>query len=157
MYVCYMLLNKYSILNEWQWHQLGNMQVCTSLQIANHASTPPLSYASDNSTETDNLLCMVYFHLHFEQIQQGKVQAETAGRMFGRQGQHVDASRRHIVPHLAPATVCHQKCAAAHELLSESPQPAQCPELHWLSMPSASPENTYNTNHNMIRLYLSVH
>jgi len=30
--------------NEWQWHQLGHMQVCTSLQIDNHASTPPLSF-----------------------------------------------------------------------------------------------------------------
>jgi len=29
--------------NEWQWHQLGRMQVCTSLQTDNHASTPPLS------------------------------------------------------------------------------------------------------------------
>jgi len=29
---------------EWQWHQLGNMQVCTSLQTDNHASTPPLSF-----------------------------------------------------------------------------------------------------------------
>jgi len=28
--------------SEWQWHQLGHMQVCTSLQIDNHASTPPL-------------------------------------------------------------------------------------------------------------------
>jgi len=28
---------------EWQWHQLGHMQVCTSLQTDNHASTPPLS------------------------------------------------------------------------------------------------------------------
>jgi len=24
--------------NEWQWHQLGRMQVCTSLQTDNHAS-----------------------------------------------------------------------------------------------------------------------
>jgi len=30
--------------NEWQWHQLGCMQVCTSLQTDNHASTPPLSF-----------------------------------------------------------------------------------------------------------------
>ena len=29
--------------SEWQWHQLGHMQVCTSLQTYNHASTPPLS------------------------------------------------------------------------------------------------------------------
>jgi len=30
--------------SEWQWHQLGHMQVCTSLQTDNHASTPPLKY-----------------------------------------------------------------------------------------------------------------
>jgi len=29
---------------EWQWHQLGHMQVCTSLKTDNHASTPPLSF-----------------------------------------------------------------------------------------------------------------
>ena len=29
---------------EWQWHQLGHMQVCTSFQTDNHASTPPLSF-----------------------------------------------------------------------------------------------------------------
>jgi len=29
---------------EWQWHQLGDMQVCTSLQTDNHASTSPLSF-----------------------------------------------------------------------------------------------------------------
>jgi len=30
--------------SEWQWHQLGQMQVCTSLQTDNHASTQPLSF-----------------------------------------------------------------------------------------------------------------
>jgi len=30
--------------SEWQWHQLGHMQVCTSLQTENHASTSPLSF-----------------------------------------------------------------------------------------------------------------
>ena len=30
--------------SEWQWHPLGHMQVCTSLQPDNHASTPPLSF-----------------------------------------------------------------------------------------------------------------
>jgi len=30
--------------SEWQWHQLGHMQVCTSLQTDNRASTPPLSF-----------------------------------------------------------------------------------------------------------------
>ena len=27
---------------QWQWHQLGHMQVCTLLQTDNHASNPPL-------------------------------------------------------------------------------------------------------------------
>jgi len=31
--------------SEWQWHQLDHMQVCTSLQEDNHASTPPLSFS----------------------------------------------------------------------------------------------------------------
>jgi len=30
--------------SEWQWHQLGHMQVCTSLQTDNHASTPLFSF-----------------------------------------------------------------------------------------------------------------
>jgi len=30
--------------SEWQWHRLGHMQVCTSLQTDNHASTPPLNF-----------------------------------------------------------------------------------------------------------------
>ena len=30
--------------SEWQWHQLGHMQVCISLQTDNHASTPTLSF-----------------------------------------------------------------------------------------------------------------
>jgi len=31
---------------KWQWHQLGHMQVCTSLQTDNHASTPPAHHHS---------------------------------------------------------------------------------------------------------------
>jgi len=30
--------------SEWQWHQLGHMQVCTLLQTENNASNPPLSF-----------------------------------------------------------------------------------------------------------------
>jgi len=30
--------------SEWLWQQLGHMQVCTSLQTDNHASTSPLSF-----------------------------------------------------------------------------------------------------------------
>jgi len=52
---------------EWQWHQLGHMQVCTLLQIDNHAGTPPLSFlqagcpycrptnqSTDNNNNTNN-------------------------------------------------------------------------------------------------------
>jgi len=30
--------------SEWQWHQLGHMQVRTLLQTDNHASAPPLNF-----------------------------------------------------------------------------------------------------------------
>ena len=30
--------------SEWQWNQLGHMQVCISLQTDNHNNTPPLSF-----------------------------------------------------------------------------------------------------------------
>jgi len=30
--------------SEWQWQQLGRMQVSTSIQTDNNASTPPLSF-----------------------------------------------------------------------------------------------------------------
>jgi len=30
--------------SEWQWRQLGHMQVCISIQTDNHASTPPLKF-----------------------------------------------------------------------------------------------------------------
>ena len=31
--------------SEWQWYQLGRMQVCTPLQTDSHTSTPPLSFS----------------------------------------------------------------------------------------------------------------
>jgi len=31
-------------IGECQWHQLGHVQVCTSFQTDNHASTPPLTF-----------------------------------------------------------------------------------------------------------------
>jgi len=30
--------------SEWQWHQLGHMQLCTLLQTDNHANTSPLKF-----------------------------------------------------------------------------------------------------------------
>jgi len=37
---------------EWQWHQLGHVQVCTLLQADNHASTPPLSFYRPDALPT---------------------------------------------------------------------------------------------------------
>jgi len=34
---------------EWQWHQLGHMQVCTSLKTDYHTNTPPLSFYRPNA------------------------------------------------------------------------------------------------------------
>jgi len=54
---------------EWQWLQLGRMQVCTSLQRDNHASTPPLRYIIFKQyRQVDKL------HLHV-QIKQGSISA----------------------------------------------------------------------------------
>jgi len=36
--------------SEWQWHQLGYMQVCTSLQTDNHTSTPTFSFFKGRMT-----------------------------------------------------------------------------------------------------------
>jgi len=30
--------------SEWQWHQLGHMQICTLPQTNNHTSTPLISF-----------------------------------------------------------------------------------------------------------------
>jgi len=37
-------LSRTTRVSKRQWHQLGHMQICTSLQTNNHASTPPLSF-----------------------------------------------------------------------------------------------------------------
>jgi len=44
------ILLKQETLSGWQWHQLGHMQVCTSLQTDNHASTPPLGFLQAGCT-----------------------------------------------------------------------------------------------------------
>ena len=69
--------------SEWQWHQLGHMQVCTSLQTDNHASTLPLSFLQagcpscrpTNSVKalkanTSIVLKHKYNHLNLQQILQ---------------------------------------------------------------------------------------
>ena len=66
--------------SEWQWHQLGHMQVCTSLQTDNHTSTPPLCFLQagcpscrpTNSVKaleahiyTHSYICLVVFNMKY--------------------------------------------------------------------------------------------
>jgi len=61
--------------SEWQWHQLGHMQVCTSLHTDNYGSTPPLSFFTGRmpflpsnqqrqSTEDNSLRLRTLFTIH---------------------------------------------------------------------------------------------
>jgi len=38
------LLEQETASGEWQWHQLGQMQICTLTQTHNHVNIPPLSF-----------------------------------------------------------------------------------------------------------------
>jgi len=58
--------------SEWQWHQMGHMQVYTSLQTDNHASTPPLSFftgripflpPNQQPQSTEGCCCLMQFEL----------------------------------------------------------------------------------------------
>jgi len=57
-----------AIDSEWQWHQLGHMQVCTSLQTDNHASTPPPSFlqAGCPSCHWTNSVKALKAHTHIQ-------------------------------------------------------------------------------------------
>ena len=63
--------------SEWQWQQLGHMQVCTSLQTDDHASTPPLSFftgrmpflppnqqrqSTEGTTTTFHRVCIIKYY-----------------------------------------------------------------------------------------------
>jgi len=56
--------------SEWQWHQLGHMQVCTSLQTDDHASTPLLSFLQagcPSCRPTDSVKALkdnIHIHTH---------------------------------------------------------------------------------------------
>ena len=59
--------------SDWQWHQLDHMQVCTSLQTDNHASTPPLSFLqagcpSCHPTNSIKALKALYPHTQAQKI-----------------------------------------------------------------------------------------
>ena len=53
--------------SEGQWHQLGRMQVCTSLQTDNHARTPQLSFYRPDALScrpTNSVKALKAMHTH---------------------------------------------------------------------------------------------
>ena len=61
--------------SEWQWHPLGHMQICISLQSDNHASTPPLSFLQagcPSCRPTNSVKALkAWMYNHWLQIYQG--------------------------------------------------------------------------------------
>jgi len=58
--------------SEWQWHPLGHMQVRTSLQTDNHASTPPLSFSQagcPSCSPTNSVKALKAIVLYFTALQ----------------------------------------------------------------------------------------
>jgi len=51
--------------SEWQWHQLGHMQVSTSLQTDNHASTSSLNNATCHHTAENSRLPSRFWFSYF--------------------------------------------------------------------------------------------
>jgi len=54
--------------SEWQWHQLGHTQVCTSLQTDNHASTPPLSFLQAGCPSCPSFKALKAIHYTYNTI-----------------------------------------------------------------------------------------
>ena len=70
--------------SEWQWHQLSHMQVCTSLQTDNHASTLPLMLVGKTATfflqyfsASINIVKMSYFLKQCKCLRVGKKNGAT--------------------------------------------------------------------------------
>jgi len=50
--------------SEWQWHQLGHMQVCTSLQTDNHTAEVCQNCGQFQVLQHNTLYYKNYFHEH---------------------------------------------------------------------------------------------
>ena len=76
--------------SEWQWDQLDHMQVCTSLETDNHASTPPLSFLQagcpscrpTNSVKALKAVMMVYKSVYYYYYTFGHAMDASGGIMF---------------------------------------------------------------------------
>ena len=50
--------------SEWQWHQLGHMQICTLLQTNNNDSTPPPKYVATLYCNLSLVTCFLTLMFH---------------------------------------------------------------------------------------------
>ena len=90
--------------SEWQWHQLGRMQVCTSLQTDNHASTPPLIFF------TGWMLC--------------DIRNQTVNKPFSRAVRTMAScscvgAQTRTATTLQPQTITHKMTSARQQILSK--------------------------------------
>ena len=98
---------KTSLDTEWQWHQLGHMQICTSPQRDKHASTPPLGFwPTVLSVEplVHCVVCLSVSSVTFCIVVKRYISAKNCLKeRIGNQGQKVDfLSRRHISTSVSP-------------------------------------------------------
>jgi len=74
--------------SEWHWHQLGHMQVCTSLQTDNHASTQllkvfyrpdalPAAQPTASKTEGTSTQGTLYLDIYLKYLNKMKSKAQT--------------------------------------------------------------------------------
>jgi len=71
--------------SEWQWHQLGHMQVCSSLQTNNHASTPTLSFLQagcPSCRPTNSVKALKAYNDNNSTVQQIQLSSFSAVYMF---------------------------------------------------------------------------
>ena len=67
--------------SEWQWHQLGHMQVCTLLQTDNHASTPALCFLQagcPSCRPTNSVKALKAIKTNTDRIPTGKISTCTS-------------------------------------------------------------------------------
>jgi len=70
--------------SEWQWHQLGRMQVCISLQTDNHASTPSLRFLQAGCPSCRPTNSIKALKAPSKQYTQRRNQKSTQGRITPR-------------------------------------------------------------------------
>ena len=73
--------------SEWQWHQLGILQVCISLQTDNHASTPPLFFYRPDALPAAQPTVSKHWRLTVKQVKKYKLQHTNAFVSYNRKNE----------------------------------------------------------------------